>query len=267
MKGLDHLVVCVNDLDQAVDAYVDLGFTLTPRAKHPFGTHNQLIQLDGFFLELLTVAEPEKIPLQQNGQFGFARFNQHYLAKQEGSSMLVMDTADFRADNAKAIKNGLDTYEVFEFSRNAVLPNNDVVEVSFGLNFVTHPHMPYAAFFTCQQFQPQYFWMPEYQQHANKAQQIIETCMVAGNPVEFAEFLSGFTGCSHEQIDGEDIVIQTSRGRLAVLTPSHFEDRYKALAPEMGNGPQLAGFTIGVIGEPADPVTICSSAILFEQLN
>ena len=266
MKGLDHLVVCVNDLDQAADNYHDLGFTVTPRAKHPFGTHNCIIQLDGFFIELLTVAEPEKIPVEQTGHFGFARFNQHYLKTRQGISMLVMDTENFRADNTAARRAALQTYEPFEFSRKAVLPSKEIVEVSFGLNFVTHPEMKMAAFFTCQQFQPEYFWNSEYQQHANKAKQIIETCMVAKNPSELSGFLSAFTRCPNRQNKKQDVVIETSRGRLAVLTPSSFEERYQVTAPDMKNGPQLAGFTIGVSCQPPTPVSICGSAILFEQM-
>ena len=31
------------------------------RNRHPWGTHNHIVQLPGFFVELLTVAEPEKL--------------------------------------------------------------------------------------------------------------------------------------------------------------------------------------------------------------
>ena len=266
MKGLDHLVVCVNDLDAAADTYRQLGFTVTPRARHPFGTHNCIIQLDGFFLELLTVAEPEKITQPPSGHFGFAAFNEYYLAKQQGCSMLVMDTTDFRQDNVNARLAGLDTYELFEFSRQAVLPSNESVTVSFGLNFVTSPLIPMAGFFTCQQFQPEYFWKPEYQQHENTACKIVEVCLVAKNPYEVEPFLSAFTaGAAMAKGEGEDIIIQTSRGRLAVLTPNSFEKRYQTSAPDMTNGPQLAGFTIGMSDEPLKPQTVNGAAILFER--
>ena len=53
--GLDHLVLCVRDLEAARAAYTHFGFTVTPRAVHPFGTGNSLVQLEGTYLELLTV--------------------------------------------------------------------------------------------------------------------------------------------------------------------------------------------------------------------
>ncbi len=264
MKGLDHLVLCVDDLDSAADSYRQLGFTVTPRAQHPFGTHNCIVQLDGFFLELLTVAEPEKIPDDQAGHFGFARFNQHYLAKRQGCSMLVMDSDDFRQDNVAARQAGLDSYEPFEFSRKAVLPSKEVVTVSFGLNFVSHNDMLMAGFFTCQQFQPEYFWKAEYQRHENTASHIVEVCLVAENPVDFAPFMSAFTHCQSELTDDGDILIATRRGRVVILTPASFKNRYRAAPPEMSDGPQLAGFTIGVKQGPLEPVSICGAAILFE---
>lgn len=267
MKGLDHIVLAVNDLDQAANIYRGLGFTVTPLAKHPFGTHNCIVQLDGFFLEILTVAEPEKIPPETVGNFGFAHFNQRYLAKHQGPSMLVMDTTDFRADNVDAKSHDLQTYETFEFSRNAVLPSKEVVEVSFGLNFVTHPQMPMAAFFTCQQFQPEYFWKSEYQLHKNSARQILEVCLVADQPSDYAEFMSAYAHCEISVSDRNKVVIETARGRILITTPKLFEQRYQTTAPNLTDGPLIAGLTIGVENNPPEAVSVCETAILFESLT
>jgi catechol 2,3-dioxygenase-like lactoylglutathione lyase family enzyme len=53
-RGLDHIVHAVRDLDAAADLYRRLGFTVGARNKHPWGTHNHVVQLSGFFIELLT---------------------------------------------------------------------------------------------------------------------------------------------------------------------------------------------------------------------
>lgn len=34
-RGIDHLVLCVRDLEAARRRYADLGFTTTPPARHP----------------------------------------------------------------------------------------------------------------------------------------------------------------------------------------------------------------------------------------
>ena len=60
-RGLDHIVHAVHDLDAAAAFYARAGFTVGTRNIHPWGTHNRIVQLPGFFIELLSVAEPEKI--------------------------------------------------------------------------------------------------------------------------------------------------------------------------------------------------------------
>src|SRR6201999_1888529 len=57
-RGLDHIVHAVRDLDAAADLYRRLGFTVGVRNRHPWGTHNHIVQIPGFFIELLTLAEP-----------------------------------------------------------------------------------------------------------------------------------------------------------------------------------------------------------------
>lgn len=54
IKAIDHLVVVVNDLDQAARDYTDLGFSVIPGGQHPVGSHNALISFqDGSYLELI----------------------------------------------------------------------------------------------------------------------------------------------------------------------------------------------------------------------
>ena len=41
MKGINHLVLTGRNLDALRAAYQGLGFTITPRGQHPFGTETQ----------------------------------------------------------------------------------------------------------------------------------------------------------------------------------------------------------------------------------
>jgi len=71
-RGIDHLVLCVHDLDADRRFYERLGFTTTPRADHPFGTDNSLVQFQGNFIELLAVVEPDNIRPADPGHFAWA---------------------------------------------------------------------------------------------------------------------------------------------------------------------------------------------------
>jgi catechol 2,3-dioxygenase-like lactoylglutathione lyase family enzyme len=61
LNRLDHLVILVRDLDQAVREYEVLGLTVTPGGEHADGlTRNALIPFrDGSYLELIAFLDPE----------------------------------------------------------------------------------------------------------------------------------------------------------------------------------------------------------------
>src|SRR6478736_7744923 len=96
-RGLDHIVHAVRDLDAAAALYRGLGFTVGARNKHPWGTHNHIVQFPGFFIELLTLAEPEKL-----GSDGFSvlfgAYNRDFLKADEGFSLLILESRDAVAD-------------------------------------------------------------------------------------------------------------------------------------------------------------------------
>ena len=92
--GLDHIVHAVRDLDAAAELYRRAGFTVGARNRHPWGTHNRIVQLKNCFIEILTVAEPEKIPPHGARSFSFGAFNRDFLAAREGLSMLILNSRD-----------------------------------------------------------------------------------------------------------------------------------------------------------------------------
>lgn len=229
-RGIDHLVLPVHDLDGAKSAYERFGFTTTPKARHPFGTENVLVQLQGNFLELLAIAQPEKINPPEPGAFSFAHFNQDFLGDRQGMSMLVFESSDARADQAEFAAKGLKGYAPFDFSRQATLPDGEQVTVAFSLAFVTDPRMPEAAFFCCQQHAPQYFWKPDYQNHRNGAVVCSEVVMVAEEPRAFADFFVGLQGGSNVGTRDGQLEVTTPRGRITLVTPQTFAERFPGQA-------------------------------------
>ncbi len=245
MSGIDHLVLCVADLDAARSRYQAMGFTMTPKAQHPFGTGNSNIQLQGCFLEVLTVMAPEDITEHAPGQFSFAAHNRDFLAAGEGFSMLVLEAEDARADQARFAASGLKTYAPLDFSRQAKMPTGEAVTVGFSLAFATDPLAPSNAFFTCQQHAPEHFWKPDYQRHANTAHTVSEVCMVSADPGAHAGFLEAYADAASQFRAGE-LTVVTSRGRISVVEPARFEDLYQCQPPDVTAGARLAGYTIGV---------------------
>lgn len=59
LHQVDHLVILVEDLEAAMQAYQQAGFTVVRGGEHPTGTHNALIGFaDGSYLELIAFRQP-----------------------------------------------------------------------------------------------------------------------------------------------------------------------------------------------------------------
>jgi hypothetical protein len=57
---LDHIVIAVTDLDQAIRDYEVLGFTVLPGGEHPRGSRNALVVFaDGSYLEIIAFPKPQ----------------------------------------------------------------------------------------------------------------------------------------------------------------------------------------------------------------
>ena len=222
-RPIDHLVLAVRDLDRARATFQRLGFTLTPIARHPFGTANSLMQFGGSFLELLAVAEPAAIPAADGTHFSFGAFNRDYLTGGEGLSMLVLKSTDAAGDRADFAEHDLRVYEPFGFERVARGPDGDERKVAFSLTFTSDSRLRRAGFFTCQHHYPENFWRAEYQRHANGALDIASAAMVTRDPADFHEFLTHFTGQHEMTATSLGVTFNLRDGsRVEVLSPVGF---------------------------------------------
>jgi hypothetical protein len=261
LRGLDHLVVAVKDLEAAGEAWRALGFTVTPENRHPWGTANRLVQLDGFFIELLTVADPDLIVEPTESMFSFGAFNRDFLAKREGASMLVLDSKSPERDREDFRKAGLDLYEPFSFERTANLADGTKAQVAFDLTFVGDPLAPAIGYFTCHNRFPQNFWKPAFQTHENGAVSIETVYLLAGDPSDHHEFLGGFTGQREMRATSLGLEMQTARGRISVLTPQAYRHLVGEAAADSvcGDLPQIVALRIACKGRSKREVVTANS--------
>jgi catechol 2,3-dioxygenase-like lactoylglutathione lyase family enzyme len=60
LKGIDHIIVVVPELEAAIKSYGELGFTVIRGGRHNIATHNALIAFaDGSYMELIAFLAPE----------------------------------------------------------------------------------------------------------------------------------------------------------------------------------------------------------------
>ncbi len=223
-RPIDHLVLAVRDLDAARATFQRLGFTLTPVARHPFGTANSLAQFGGSFLELLAVADTSAIAVGDGAHFSFGGFNRDFVEGGEGLSMLALKSADAAADRADFAAHDLRTYEPFGFERVATGPDGAERKVAFSLTFTSDARLRRAGFFTCRHHYPENFWRTEFQRHANGASAIASAVMVTRDPADFHEFLTHFTGVHELTATSFGVAFELGDGsRVEVLSPLGFK--------------------------------------------
>lgn len=244
-RGLDHIVHAVRDLDAAAALYARMGFTVGARNRHPWGTHNHIVQLPGFFIELLAVAEPEKF-----GADGFSKmfgaFNRDFLARGEGFSLLILESADAAADEAGFRAAGIAASDVMRFEREAKRPDGTTVKVAFSLAFAEDKGAPDIHFATCQQHFPENFWNPAFQRHANGAQGIAGIVLAAGKPADHRDFLASYCGQSDVRASANSMLAKTPRGEIAILDPVNYRNTFGIAPPPVTGGARLAAMRLAV---------------------
>ncbi len=238
-RGLDHVVHAVRDLEAAAALYRRLGFTVGARNRHAWGTHNHVIQLPGFFVELLTVAEPERLGTDAFSAL-FGTFNRLFLNDQEGLSLLILESGDAAADAAAFRAAGIGVSNALSFEREGKRPDGSTVKVGFSLAFARDPKAHSVGFAACQQHYPENFWNSAFQQHANTASAVAGVVLVADNPGDHHGFLAAFSGVRELAATPGGISASTPRGDIAVMNPQAFRDRFGAEPPQVSASARLA---------------------------
>ena len=223
-RGIDHLVIAVRDLDAARAAYQRLGFTLTPEARHPFGTKNSLVQLDGAFLELVAVADPALIPEPTAQRFSFAAFNRDFLARREGLSMLVLRSRDANLDHAAFATRGLRVFEPGPLRTNRPGPRRQRTAGRLHDDLHRRQAPPRGRLLHLPAPLPGEFLAAGLSTpRQRRAERIEAAVMVARDPADFHEFLTHFTGVHDMVSTSLGIEIDTGAGKVAVLSPVAYQ--------------------------------------------
>ena len=164
MIDLDHLVLPVTDLDAAAAKLARAGFVVTPKAPHPFGTANRLVVFERVYVELVSVADPARIP-----GAGFARRVADHLAERRGGfSHFACRAMSVGAAGSAVWEAGLETGEPLWFSRPAPRTDGSELTASFtSLPIAEHPEQ-----FFCVHHKPEAIWFRPHLLHANGARQI-----------------------------------------------------------------------------------------------
>jgi catechol 2,3-dioxygenase-like lactoylglutathione lyase family enzyme len=113
LTRIDHVMICVPDLAQAVEAYTRIGFDVRPGGVHTGrGTHNAIAFNAEDYVELLGVRDRDEY-LAASPQGGLLDF----LARGGGFRYVAVQSDDLAADVAAMRRRGVDVSDLADGGR------------------------------------------------------------------------------------------------------------------------------------------------------
>ena len=152
-RALDHLVLPTRDLNIARRRLEQLGFTVAPVGRHPFGTENACVYFaDGTFLEPLAVYDGNLRTMRCAPAMSLSRAIGHTDIGKARTAFRpsFSSTEDAEADHEQFIEDGYSAGPVLDFSRAFVGADGRTDQASFRLAFAADMRAPDVFLFTCQ---------------------------------------------------------------------------------------------------------------------
>jgi catechol 2,3-dioxygenase-like lactoylglutathione lyase family enzyme len=246
IKGIDHVMIVVPDLDEAAKAYARLGFDVQPRGIHKgLGTANHLMILNEDYIELLGVLEPmpNNLRYKEIGEQGGALAN----------VALGTDGADLA--HAAWTKAGLNPEPIIAFDRGVDIAGKQE-RAAFRIVRLPHEARPGVGLFVCNHLTPQFVYRPEWQRHANTATGISHITIVAAEPTRHRVAAEKVFGADAITSGDGEMVVATGKAPFRYLTPERFAERYPNQQPALpGDHAAVMGIKVRDMAALKDCVT------------
>jgi len=173
VRGIDHAMILVRDLDRARETYARMGFTLTPRGFHSLGSQNHCMMFGRDYLELMA------LPVSPPAAY---HYYADFLSNGEGVGALALATDDAAGAYAELKQAGIDADPPLALSR----PVENLGEARFTLVQLPPAETPGFRTFVCQHHTRDIVWRPEYQRHPIGATGIESVSIAASDPDLYA---------------------------------------------------------------------------------
>lgn len=267
-RPVDHLVLPTADLDIARARLEQLGFTVAPVGKHPFGTENVCVFLgDDSFLEFLAIGQRETCEIEARHGNVFVARDQAWRFRngQEGFSALVMGTHDATGDHEAFIEAGISAGDILNFSRPFVSPDGKEDVAGFRLAFAADLRSPDAFFFTCERVNTPKVDRTVLQRHDNGAVALREVVMSEINPTDFQYLLQEVINQRDVNAHSFGMDLRSANANISVLTPAGLHAFFGIKAPETERGLRLQAFVLAVRDLAAVESLLTNNNIPYEK--
>lgn len=219
---LDHVVVNVRDrIDEGLDTYRRLGFTMTPRGYHTLGSMNHLAIFGTDYLELIAAPPGESRRAD-------------ILAASFGLNGLVFGTEDsaavYHALNAAGVK----VEPPLEFSRPVDLGDGSR-DATFRTVRLTPGTVPAGRIYFCHHFNRDLVWRDAWRHHANGAVGVARAVIAASNPSVLASLFARMFGEDAMRRSAARCSLSIGLSQFDIMTPAELAREFSDAAPAAGS--------------------------------
>lgn len=225
MITLDHAIILTRSLDQAAISYGRLGFSLTPRGRHPaLGTANHTIVFERDYLELLAVETPGP----QTDRWT------RRLERGEGLAMVALASDDAESTRRRLEERGIGVGQPLSFDRPVATPSG-LALARFTVCFPDEAASPALPVFFCQHHTPELVWGPAAAPHPNTARGIAGLTVVASDPVALVPAYERLLGRARVHPRPGGVTVLLGATQVWLVTPHYAATRLgRSLPPDPG---------------------------------
>lgn len=219
---IDHVVVNVRDrLDEAVETYRRLGFTMTPRGYHTLGSMNHLAIFGTDYLELIAA---------RHGDTRRAEI----LDGPIGLNGLVFATDDSAAVYAALDAAGVPVEPPLEFSRPVALSTGER-DARFRTVRLKPGAIEAGRVYFCHHFTRDLIWRDEWRHHPNGVTGVIRVTIAANDPAALGAVFGRMFGVDAMQGGAAGCSLTVGLSRVDIVRADALRAEFGAAAPD-GSG-------------------------------
>ncbi|MGE4527184.1 MAG: VOC family protein [Rhodospirillaceae bacterium] len=213
ISGIDHIVVGVKSLAEAVDTYARLGFALTPYGRHDgMGTGNHCIMMPHDYLELVAVS-----PEQADSELR-RRLRKSLEATGNGVMAVALATNDGAAVHAALARKGVKVDPPQAVYR-SIETKSGVVRAALSMVRLPEDALVGLSAFVAQHLSPDAVRQPGWLEHPNGAVGINSLTIVVEDPLAAKTAYEEFFGAGATVVTDSTVAVHFGRQTIVLCSP------------------------------------------------
>jgi catechol 2,3-dioxygenase-like lactoylglutathione lyase family enzyme len=238
ITGIDHVLIQVDDLEAARIVYQRLGFTPTPRGRHPqWGTGNYCLMFPDDYLELIGVVD--------QAEYDANAANRAPRRADQGLAAIALANDDAEAAKASLAAAGIEADGPKDLSR-LLESDEGVSEPRFHILHLAPDVSPAIPMFLCRHLTPDLVRRPDWTTHRNGARRIRSIAVPVDHAPSLVEPYQRLFGRGAVTPTDNVVAVRTGGASILFAGEEDLEALYPDLLPDPGQAPLPAVITLEV---------------------